>query len=123
MKAACGLGECGACTVLLNGQPVNSCLILAVEVEGSDILTVEGLGSPKKLHPLQKSFIEHGAIQCGFCTPGMLIASYALLKSNPYPDESQIRSALAGNICRCTGYSKIIEAVQTAAKEMNPRKD
>jgi carbon-monoxide dehydrogenase small subunit len=110
-KQGCGIGECGTCTVLLDGQPVNSCLILALDVDGRQVTTIEGLANGPDLHPLQKAFIEKGAIQCGFCTPGMILTSYALLNRHPNPTEKEIREALAGNLCRCTGYQKILEAV------------
>lgn len=116
-KEACSTGDCGACTVLLDGEPICSCLKLAVEVEGRQVLTVEGLGTEDTLAPLQKAFIEMGGLQCGFCTPGMLMSATALLMKNPHPTEAEIRSALTGNICRCTGYDKIIRAVQMAAEE------
>ncbi len=115
-KEGCGIGECGSCTVLLDGMPVNSCLILAPKVEGRKVETIEGLGSRDLLHPLQKSFIEHGAIQCGFCTPGMLMSSKALLDRNPKPTRPEIKEAISGNLCRCTGYQQIIEAIE-ALKE------
>ncbi len=115
-KYSCGIGECGACTVLLDGMPVNSCLILAPKIEGRSIETVEGLGRRDLLHPLQKSFIEHGAIQCGFCTPGMLMASKALLDRNPQPTRKEIKEAISGNLCRCTGYQQIIEAIEALKK-------
>ena len=114
-KEGCGEGECGSCTVLMNGEPVNSCLILAVEADGKQILTIEGLSSGKKLHPLQQSFVEKGAIQCGFCTPGMIMTAKGLLDKVPNPAEETIRHAMSGNLCRCTGYVKIIEAIQHAA--------
>lgn len=114
-KEGCSEGECGVCTVLLNGVPIRSCLTLAVDVRGKEILTIEGLAKNGKLHPLQKSFIEHGAIQCGFCTPGMILSAKALLDENPSPTEEEIRIALSGNLCRCTGYIKIFKAVQAAA--------
>jgi aerobic carbon-monoxide dehydrogenase small subunit len=117
-KEGCGTGDCGACTVLLDGEPVNSCLLLAVEAGGCDVTTVEGLAGNGSLHPMQRAFIEHGAVQCGFCTPGMLLSSVALLKHNPCPTEAEIRDTLAGNLCRCTGYDKIVRAVQAAAEEM-----
>lgn len=117
-KEGCGTGDCGACTVLLDGQPVNSCLVLAVEAEGSEVTTVEGLASNGDLHPVQKAFVEHGGVQCGFCTPGMLLSSVALLAHNAQPGETEIRDALAGNLCRCTGYDKIVRAVQAAAQEI-----
>lgn len=115
-KEACGTGECGACTVLVNGKPVNSCLVLAVEAQGKDILTIEGLAPGDKLHPLQDAFIKHGAIQCGFCTPGMLLSAKALLDDNPQPTEEEIREAISGNLCRCTGYNKIVEAIFEVAQ-------
>ena len=117
-KRGCDEGDCGACTVLLDGKPVNSCLILTIRVDGREITTIEGLGKEDSLHPLQSSFIHHGALQCGFCGPGMILSAKALLDSNPNPTETEIRQALAGNICRCTGYSKIIEAVQSASRLM-----
>ncbi|MCL4442166.1 MAG: (2Fe-2S)-binding protein [Firmicutes bacterium] len=111
-KKGCGTGECGACTVLIGGDPVNSCLILAVRTQGKEITTIEGLGNPQHLHPLQKAFINNGAIQCGFCAPGMLLSAKALLDQNPNPTEKEIRQGIAGNICRCSGYAKIVKAVQ-----------
>lgn len=113
-KEGCSEGECGVCTVLLDGLPVRSCLLLAIDVRGRKVTTIEGLSKEGKLHPLQKAFIEEGAIQCGFCTPGMLLSSKALLDENPSPNEEEIRVALSGNLCRCTGYVKIFKAVQTA---------
>lgn len=112
VKRGCGQGDCGACAVLLNEVPVNSCLIFAAHCDGMEITTVEGLGTADSLHPLQKSFLDHGASQCGFCTPGVLISATALLKRNPHPDEAEIRDALSGNLCRCTGYTKPIEAIK-----------
>ncbi len=115
-KESCSTGECGACTVLLNGKPVNSCLILAVEAQGKDILTIEGLAQGSELHPLQDAFIRHGAIQCGFCTPGMLLTAKALLDENSHPTEAEIKEAISGNLCRCTGYAKIIKAIVEVAQ-------
>jgi len=116
-KNGCEAGECGACTVLMDGEPVNACLVLAVEAEGCEVLTVEGLAPSGQLSALQTAFSEHNAVQCGFCTPGMLISAYALLKRNAHPTELEIREALVGNLCRCTGYVRIVEAVQAAAGE------
>ena len=115
-KEGCGIGECGACTVLLDGMPINACLVLAPKVEGRKIETVEGLGSRESLHPLQKSFIDHGAIQCGFCTPGILMSSKALLEKNSNPSREEIKEAIAGHLCRCTGYHQIIEAIEAIKK-------
>jgi carbon-monoxide dehydrogenase small subunit len=112
-KECCGIGECGACTVLLDGKAVNSCLILAVEVDGADIITIEGLGGEDELDPIQQAFIDFGAVQCGFCTPGMIMSAKYLLDHNPNPTEAEIREALAGNLCRCTGYARIIQAIQS----------
>ncbi len=116
VKNGCSAGECGACTVLMNGEPVNSCMVLAVEADGAEIVTVEGLAHDNRLTPLQEAFVEHNAVQCGFCTPGVLISAHALLERNPDPSEQEIRQALVGNLCRCTGYLRIIEAVQAAAE-------
>ena len=113
-KLGCGEGECGACSVLLDGQVVNSCLVLAVECEGSRIVTIEGVRNGGELHPLQRAFVDNGAIQCGFCSPGMIMAALALLEEHPTPSEAQVRRALEGNLCRCTGYRKIIDAVMAA---------
>jgi carbon-monoxide dehydrogenase small subunit len=115
-KECCAEGECGACTVLLNGRAVNSCLVLAVECEGEDVVTIEGLGRQGHLGPLQQAFVETGAVQCGFCIPGMIVAATCLLSSNPHPSEDEIRAGLAGNLCRCAGYSRIVMAVALAAK-------
>ena len=117
-KEACGLGECGACTVILDGKAVNSCLVLAVEAKGKEVLTIEGLRKNDELHALQKVFVEHGAVQCGFCTPGMILSAKALLDENLEPSEDDVREAIAGNLCRCTGYVKIVEAVMAAAEVM-----
>ena len=108
------MGECGACTVLMNGKPVNACLVLALEADGSEVLTIEGLAKGGKLHPVQQAFVEKGAIQCGFCTPGMVMATVGLLEDHPRPSREEIKKALIGNLCRCTGYVKIVEAVETA---------
>ena len=118
-KEGCGTGDCGACTVLLDGAPVSSCLLLAVEAADCEVTTVEGLAAPGELHPLQKALIAHGGLQCGFCTPGVLLSSVALLARNPHPSDGEIRAALAGNLCRCTGYDKIVRAVQAAGEETN----
>lgn len=117
-KKGCGIGDCGACTVLMDGVPVFSCLVLAVEANGHEVTTIEGIARGRELHPIQKAFVEVGAIQCGFCTPGMVLNALALLRENPDPSESEIRLALSGNLCRCTGYQKIVEAVMLAAREM-----
>ncbi len=121
-KEGCGTGDCGACTVLLNGRLVNACLVLGAEAEGGEIETVEGMADGEELHPLQRKIIEHAALQCGICTPGILVAAKALLARNPDPDEETIRFWLAGNLCRCTGYDKIIRAIQDAAAEMRANK-
>lgn len=113
-KEGCGVGECGACTVLMDGMPVNACLVLAPKAEGRRVETVEGLGSRESLHPLQQSFIDHGAIQCGFCTPGILMSSKALLDRNPHPTTEEVKEAISGHLCRCTGYHQIIEAIEKA---------
>jgi aerobic carbon-monoxide dehydrogenase small subunit len=115
-KNGCSAGECGACTVLLDGEPVNSCMVLAVECEGANIVTVEGLAEDKQLDPIQQAIINEGGVQCGFCTPGILISARALLDRNPDPSEDEIKAALVGNLCRCTGYIRIIEGVRKAAK-------
>jgi carbon-monoxide dehydrogenase small subunit len=117
-KEGCGTGDCGACSVTVDGRLVCSCLVLGAEAEGRKIGTVEGIASGDKLHPLQKKFLEHAALQCGICTPGFLVAAKALLDHNPNPTETEIRFGLAGNLCRCTGYDKIVRAVQAAAAEM-----
>ncbi len=115
-KHGCGLGDCGACTVILDGQPVNSCLVLAIQANGREVLTIEGLAENGKLHPIQQAFVNKGAIQCGFCTPGMILSAKALLDANPKPTEQEIRMAISGNLCRCTGYQKIVEAIEEAAE-------
>jgi carbon-monoxide dehydrogenase small subunit len=114
-KLGCGGGECGACTVILDGKAVKSCLMLALDAKGKEIRTIEGLTRGEELHSIQRAFVERGAIQCGFCTPGMIMASKALLDENPHPAEQEIKDALAGNLCRCTGYVKILEAVLSVA--------
>lgn len=118
-KHGCGLGDCGACTVILNGRPVNSCLVLAVQAAGSEVMTIEGLAENGELHPIQQAFVDHGAIQCGFCTPGTILSAKALLDANPKPTELEIRTAISGNLCRCTGYQKIVQAIQEAAKAID----
>ena len=117
-KEGCGTGDCGACSVTVDGRLVCSCLVLAAEAEGREVETVEGMADGAELHPLQRKFLDHAALQCGVCTPGFLIAAKALLDKNPDPTEEEIRFGLAGNLCRCTGYDKIVRAVQDAAKEM-----
>jgi len=117
-KECCGVGECGACTILMDGKAVNACLILAVEADGSEIITIEGLGGPNSLSPMQKAFVDAGAVQCGFCTPGMIMAAQYLINTNPNPTEEDVRVALAGNLCRCTGYSRIFDAVLSVSKQM-----
>lgn len=118
-KKGCEQGECGACTVLLDGLPVNSCCTLAVECDGREVVTIEGLAREGELTPLQRQFIDKWALQCGYCTPGMIMSATALLNHNPHPTELEIREAIEGNLCRCTGYAKIVEAIQAAAAEMN----
>ena len=115
-KEGCGVGECGACTVLLDGSPINSCLTPAGKASGREVTTIEGLGSEDRPHPVQEAFVEAGAVQCGFCTPGMIMSTHALLQENPDPDDERIKTALAGNLCRCTGYRDILKAVKLAAK-------
>ena len=118
VKNGCGEGDCGACTVLVDGTPMNSCLILAVQADGREITTIKGLGDEDHPHPVQLSFVEKGAIQCGYCTPGMVISAKALLDRNPEPDRAEIRKAISGNFCRCTGFQKIVDAVEDAAQKM-----
>jgi len=117
-KESCGAGDCGACTILVDGESRLSCLMLAAQLQGHEITTIEGLAKDQRVHVLQKTFVEHGAIQCGFCTPGIVLASLDLLKRNPNPTRAQIREGLAGNLCRCTGYQKIVDAVQAAAESV-----
>jgi carbon-monoxide dehydrogenase small subunit len=119
-KEGCGTGDCGACTMLVDGQPVTTCLMLAVSAAGREITTVEGLARPGELSPLQQAFVDHTALQCGVCIPGFLVNATALLRENPNPSEAEIRIALQGNLCRCTGYTKIVEAVLDAARRLSP---
>jgi carbon-monoxide dehydrogenase small subunit len=114
-KEGCGEGDCGACTVVVDGAAVNSCIMLAVEAQGRDVLTIEGVAQDGELHPLQKAFIELGAIQCGFCTPGMILSAKTFLETNPSPTEAEVRTAIAGNLCRCTGYDKIVKSILSVA--------
>jgi len=118
-KEGCGEGECGACTVIVDGKTVNSCLLLAMQVAGKDIWTIEGIGKNGKLSPVQQAFIDNGAVQCGYCTPGMILSAQVLLDNNPSPSRKDIATALSGNVCRCTGYEKIIDAVEDAAKSVS----
>jgi len=117
VKEGCSEGVCGACTVLMNGAPIRSCLTLALEAEGASVITIEGLASRGKLHPVQQAFIDQGAVQCGFCTPGMILSSKALLDRSPRPTDEEIKTGLAGNFCRCTGYKKILDAVRSVATQ------
>lgn len=114
-KEGCGEGECGACTVLIDGKRANACLTLAVDINGKELLTIEGLAEDSKLHAVQEAFINYGALQCGFCTPGMILSAKALLDENPHPTEEEIRNSLAGNLCRCTGYAKIVQAIKSVS--------
>ena len=119
-KRGCETGACGACTVLVNGKPIDSCLMFAAQAEGKEILTIEGLAEGDTLHPIQEAFLDHGAVQCGYCTPGMILNTKALLDHNPDPTEDQVREMLSGNLCRCTGYTKPVEAVLAAARNSKP---
>lgn len=121
-KQGCNEGDCGACTVIMEGRPVNACLVLAAEAVGQKILTVEGLANGSKLHPLQESFLKHGGFQCGFCTPGMLMSAKALLEANPDPTDEEIKQGISGNLCRCTGYAKIVESIREAARVIRGEK-
>lgn len=121
-KHGCGEGECGSCVVLMDGEPVNSCLVLAVQAEGHEITTIEGVAEGDQLHPLQQAFVDLGAVQCGFCTPGMVLSAKSLLDRKKRPTEHEVRSALSGNLCRCTGYEKIVDAVLAAGREMARRR-
>jgi carbon-monoxide dehydrogenase small subunit len=118
VKNGCGQGDCGACTVLLDGEAVNSCLTLAVQADGRSVVTTKGLGTPEDPHPLQTAFIEHGAVQCGFCSSGMILSAASLLKQNATPTRDEIREGISGNLCRCTGYTKIVDAIEDAAKQL-----
>lgn len=118
-KEGCGTGECGACTVIMDGKLIKSCITFAVQADGTEITTIEGLARPDQLHPVQEAFIEKGAVQCGFCTPGMILAAKNLLDRNPDPTEAEIRESISGNLCRCTGYVKIVEAIQLAARQLS----
>ena len=118
VKEGCGKGDCGACAVLLNGKVVNACLTLALQAHKQKVMTLKGIGTPEKPHPLQESFVKHGAIQCGFCTAGMIVTAKSLLDKNPHPSREDIRRAISGNLCRCTGYKKIIDAIEEAAKKL-----
>ncbi len=118
VKEGCGKGDCGACAVLLNGEAVNACLTLALQADGLEVVTIQGIGTPEKPHVLQTSFVKHGAIQCGFCTAGMIVSAKALLDRNPHPTRQEIKEGISGNLCRCTGYKKIVEAIEDAALKL-----
>ena len=120
-KKSCNEGECGACTVMMDGRPVASCLVLAVDAQGKEIVTIEGLSEGERLHPIQEAFLKHGAIQCGFCTPGMVISAKALLDQNPRPTKAEVRKAISGNLCRCTGYQHIVDSIMAASKMMEKK--
>ena len=121
-KEMCNKGDCGACTVIIDGKPMLSCLILAIEAEGKEILTIEGLAKAYELHPIQKAFVDYGAVQCGYCSPGFIMSAKALLGRNPHPTEEEIKEGISNNICRCTGYVKIVEAIQAAAEIMGGKR-
>jgi carbon-monoxide dehydrogenase small subunit len=120
-KKSCNEGECGACTVMMDGRPVASCLVLAIDAQGKEIVTIEGLSEGERLHPIQEAFLKHGAIQCGFCTPGMVISAKALLDRNPRPTVTEVRKAISGNLCRCTGYQHIVDSIMAASKMMEKK--
>ena len=122
-KRGCDTGDCGACTIIMDGKAVNSCLVLALEADGKEILTIEGLAKKGQLHPLQEAFVNYGAVQCGYCTPGMIMSAKALLDENPDPAEEEICRAIAGNLCRCTGYTKIIQAIKACADKLSTQPD
>jgi carbon-monoxide dehydrogenase small subunit len=122
-KEGCGTGECGACTILIDGENRLSCLMLVPQLQGRDVVTIEALAQAKNMHPLQESFVKKGAVQCGFCSPGMIMSAAALLKRNPYPSRKEIREGLSGNLCRCTGYQKIVDAVEDASRTMSQEKE
>jgi len=122
VKEGCGKGNCGTCAVLLNGKAVNACLTLALQAHRQEVITLKGIGTPENPHPLQQSFVNHGAIQCGFCTPGMIVSAKALLDQNPHPTRDDIREAISGNLCRCTGYKKIMDAIEGAADKMGKKR-
>ena len=117
-KKGCDEGDCGACTILLDGKPVTSCLILALSAQDAEVTTIEGLATPEALHPVQQAFIERGGLQCGYCTPGLIMAATGLLQENPSPTDEEVKFAIGGNLCRCTGYTKVVEAIQLAAERM-----
>jgi len=120
-KKSCNEGECGACTVLMDGKPVASCLVLAIDAQGKEIVTIEGLAEGEKLHPIQEAFLKNGGIQCGFCTPGMVMSAKALLDENPTPTSTEVRKAISGNLCRCTGYQQIVDSIMAASKMMGEK--
>jgi carbon-monoxide dehydrogenase small subunit len=117
VKEGCSKGDCGTCTIIMDGKAVNACIVFALQAEGSEILTIRGLEEQGRLHPLQRAFVEHGAVQCGFCTPGMILAAKALLDRNPHPTREEIKLGISGNLCRCTGYQKIVEAIEAASRD------